>query len=181
MKPKEEQSKLGPRNLVPLLPCLRASGSSESEAPCRQDAPPSQPQRLSCGAPRPYRSRNRDGGARQRRRRASLSRIQSQRGITRRPRLESFLPAGGGPGRSPRALAAVVRQGRGLSWHDGVSGGVQRGEVSGDGVVELGAAGAPGLGLWGRRGWGKGAAVDPSAGTSPLPPRQVATASRQRP
>ena len=36
----------------------------------------------------------------------------------------------------------------------------------GDGAVKLGAAGAPGLGLWGRRGWGKGAAVDPPAGTS---------------
>jgi len=30
-------------------PYLRASSSSESEAPCRQDAPPSQPHRLSCG------------------------------------------------------------------------------------------------------------------------------------
>ena len=27
---------------------------------------------------------------------------------------------------------------------------------SGDGAVELGAAGAPGLELWGRRGWGQG-------------------------
>jgi len=37
---------------------------------------------------------------------------------------------------------------------------------SGDGAVELGAAGAPGLGLWGHRGWGKGAVVDLPAGTS---------------
>ena len=110
-------------------PYLRASGSSESEAPYRQDAPPSQPHRLSCEAPRPYRSRNRDGSTRQRRQRAGLSRIQSQRGITRRPRPESFLPAGGEPGRSPHALAAAVRQGRGQSWRDGVSGGVRRGEV----------------------------------------------------
>jgi len=91
MKPKEKQSKLGPRNLVPLLPYLRASGSSESEAPCHQYAPPSQPQRLSCGAPRAYRSGSRDGAkkkkpsARQRRRRAGLPRIQSQRETTRRP------------------------------------------------------------------------------------------------
>ena len=37
---------------------------------------------------------------------------------------------------------------------------------SGDGAVELGAAGALGLGLWGRQGWGKEAAIDPPAGTS---------------
>ena len=37
---------------------------------------------------------------------------------------------------------------------------------SGDGAVELGATRKLGLGLWGRRGWGKGAAVDPPAGTS---------------
>jgi len=37
---------------------------------------------------------------------------------------------------------------------------------SGDGAVELGAAGVPRMGLWGRRGWGKGATVDPPAGTS---------------
>jgi len=47
--------------LVPLLPYLRASGSSESEAPCRQDTPPSQPQRPSFGPPRAYRSGSRDG------------------------------------------------------------------------------------------------------------------------
>ena len=33
-------------------------------------------------------------------------------------------------------------------------------------MVELGAAGAPRLGLWGHQGWGKGATVDPPARTS---------------
>ena len=36
----------------------------------------------------------------------------------------------------------------------------------GDGAVELGAAGAPGLGLWGHQGWGKVATVDPPVRTS---------------